>query len=261
MMIQFEIDNRGVATLTLNRPEKNNALNMDMISLMHEAIKKAEQPDVRVLYIRGAGNNFCAGADLKWMKEAVTLSREENFKQAKALAELMYDLYNHSRPTVVEAQGSVYGGGVGLVAICDIAFAARSAEFCCSEVRLGLIPAVISPYLMAAMGPRHAQKHMLTARPFSAKRAERDGLIHEMCVDEQLHDRVESTINDILANGPTALKETKRIVKELRYEKITEQLMDVTADRIAEIRASAEAQEGMAAFFAKRDPNWIKGAN
>lgn len=260
-MIHFDIDKRGVATMTLNRPEKNNALNMEMIVQMHEAIKKAEAPNVRVLYIRAAGNNFCAGADLNWMKESVTISREENFKEAKVLAEFMHDLYNHSRPTVVEAQGSVYGGGVGLIAICDIAFAARSAEFCCSEVRLGLIPAVISPYLMAAMGPRCAQQYMLTGRVFSAKRAERDGLIHQMCVDEQLHDRVEETVEQILRNAPKALSETKHIVKELRYEKITEKLIDITADRIAKIRTSPEAQEGLAAFFAKRDPNWIQGAN
>jgi methylglutaconyl-CoA hydratase len=258
-MILFEIDSRGVATLTLNRPEKNNALNVEMITQMHKAIKQADQPEVRVLCIRGAGNHFCAGADLKWMKEAAQLSREENFKQAKILADMMFDLYNHSKPTVLEAQGAVYGGGLGLVAICDIAYAARSAEFCCSEVRLGLIPAVISPYLMAAMGPRQAQTHMLTGLPFSAKRAERDGLIHEMIVDEQLHDRVDETIEAIISNAPTALSETKRIVKELRYEKVNEKLLTITADRIAEIRVSDEAQEGMAAFFAKREPSWKQG--
>lgn len=253
-----EID-LGVAIITLNRPERHNAFDDALIAELSDAIDRmAADPAVRVLVISSSGKSFCAGADLNWMKRAAGYSSEENLRDARALAGMLRRLAHCPKPTVARIQGPAYGGGVGLVACCDVAIATFDAEFSLTEVKLGLIPAVISPHVIAAIGERYARRYMLTAERFSAAEAYRIGLLHEMVSDEEALDEALGEIIDaLLKNGPRAIAECKELIQAVAWKPLSDAILDDTAQRITRLRASEEGREGMSAFLEKRKPNWI----
>ncbi|MEK7738345.1 MAG: enoyl-CoA hydratase/isomerase family protein [Pseudomonadota bacterium] len=244
--------------VTLNRPERHNAFDDALIAELIDAVDRMESdPAVRVLVISSTGKSFCAGADLNWMQRAADFSAEDSLRDARALAEMLRCLAQMRKPTVARVQGPAYGGGVGLVAACDIAIATYDTHFALSEVKLGIIPAVISPHVIAAIGERHARRYMLTAERFAAAEAYRIGLVHEIVPDAAALDAAIGEIVDaLLRNSPNALGECKDLVRTVAGRPITHDVIEETAQRIAGIRATDEAKEGMSAFFEKRKPNW-----
>ncbi len=247
----------GVATVTLNRPKLHNAFDDAMIAALTAALSDlGSDPAVRVVVLRGAGKSFCAGGDLGWMRRMAGYSREENLADARALSELMHVLDTLPRPTIAVVHGAAYGGGVGLVACCDIAVATMGARFCLSEVKLGLIPAAISPYVVAAMGRRAARRYFLTAEVFDAPEAKRIGLVHAVEADAKVEDRVSELLASLSKGGPTAQAAAKALIADVTYLP-AEKLRDETARRIAEIRAGDEGREGVSAFLEKRKPSWV----
>jgi methylglutaconyl-CoA hydratase len=259
--IQTEID-QGVGIITLNRPERHNAFDALFIQEMVRAVGAMGRDDaVRVMVLSSTGRSFCAGADLDWMARAAALSSEENFKDARVMAEMLKRLATMPKPTIARIQGSAFGGGVGLVAACDIAVSTFEAQFCLSEVKLGLMPAVISPHVIGAIGERHARRYMLTAERFSAAEAYRIGLVHEMVADEAgLDEAVGQIVAALLQNGPRALAECKDLIRAVAQQSGSPDLIDDLARRIARARVSDEGREGVTAFLEKRKPAWIKSA-
>lgn len=250
-------ESNGVAHLTLNRPEVHNAFNDALIAEMTSALDALERDtQVRAVILSGNGKSFSAGADLNWMQAMAGYSHAENLRDAEALGDLMHRLDSLKKPTIALVQGPAFGGGVGLVACCDIAIAAQRASFCLSEVKLGLIPAVISPYVVAAMGPRAARRYFLTAERFSAEKAMALGLVHEVVADDGLDAAAESLIVELLAAGPIAVREAKDLIAAVAFRPPEAGLRQDTAERIARIRASDEGREGLTAFLEKRPPNW-----
>jgi methylglutaconyl-CoA hydratase len=257
--VRLEVDPRGVATLTLNRPEVHNAFDDQLIArLTHELRDLEHQAGVRVVVIAAEGKSFCAGADLNWMKRVARYSEAENIRDAIALAGLMRTLNTLTKPTIARVQGAAFGGGVGVVACCDTAIASAAAVFCLSEVRLGLIPAVISPYVVAAMGERSARRYFLSGERFDAQEALRIGLVHSVVAEEQLDASVSRITDELLKCGPKAIAAAKDLIAHVAHRPIDQTLAEETASRIARIRVSAEGQEGIAAFLEKRAPGWIK---
>jgi len=255
-----EVDEFGRATITLNRPELHNAFDDTLINSLTEELKRLERdPGVRVILLAARGKSFSSGADLNWMRRMADYSFIENLTDAMGLAELMKTLANIPKPTIALVQGAAIGGGVGLVACCDIALAAEEASFCLSEVKLGLIPAVISPYVAAAIGSRETRRYFLTAERFDAIEARRLGLIHEVWPAAELVSRGDDLSRSLLRNGPQAMASVKALVAEVALGSLDDDLIADTAERIAEIRASDEGREGLSAFLEKRPPNWIKG--
>lgn len=258
--IHTTIDHRGVATLTLNRPDIHNAFDDLLIEAMTAELKNLEQnKQVRVVVLAAAGKSFSAGADLAWMRRMADYSYEENLTDIGKLSDLMQTLSQLHQPTIARVQGAAYGGGVGLVACCDMAIASDRAVFCLSEVKLGLIPAVISPYVVAAMGPRAARRYFLSAEAFNASEALRWGLVHEVVADDQLDHAIESLIETLLRNGPIAMAAAKQLIERVSFSPLDTALIQTTAERIANIRASAEGKEGLSAFLEKRPAAWVKG--
>ncbi len=258
-MFLEEIGDDGVAQITLTRPEVHNAFNDTLINELNAVLNGLGTDErVRVVVLSAQGRSFSAGADLKWMQRTAAYSEVENLKDAQALAELMHTLNFLPKPTMALVQGPAIGGGVGLVACCDIALAAETAKFCLSEVKLGLIPAVISPYVIAAMGQRAARRYFLTAEMFSATEAYRLGLVHKVVPDEALHDVGRRMIKELLVGGPTAQVAAKDLIFEVSGRPLDDTLSEQTAERIAHLRTSGEAQEGIAAFLEKRKPRWVK---
>ncbi len=258
--ILSEIDELGRATITLNRPEMHNAFDDTLISALIEEFRRLERErNVRVVLLAAKGKSFSSGADLNWMRRMADYSFEENRNDAMALAELMKTLANLSKPTIALVQGAAIGGGVGLVACCDIALATENASFCLSEVKLGLIPAVISPYVATAIGARATRRYFLTAERFDANEACRLGLVHEVVPREDLFEHADALSRRLLLNGPQAMASVKALVAEVALSSLDDDLIADTAERIAEIRASAEGREGLSAYLEKRDPNWVKG--
>lgn len=248
----------GVLTLTMNRPEVKNALDEHLIKALTDAIEKGCKSDaVRVIVLQGSDGFFCAGADLNWMKRVAAYTRDENVDDALKLAHLLRMVADCSKPTIAHIEGGAFGGGVGLAAACDMAIASEKAVFCLSEVRLGLIPAVISPYLLNAMGARQAKKLTLTAERFCADEAMRLGLAHQVVEAGMTQDAVDKTLSNILKGGPAAHTASKRLFSLVSREKNSERLMDVTASLIADVRVSPEGREGIAAFLEKREPKWV----
>lgn len=248
---------RGVGYITLTRPEIHNAFDDKLIGELTEAFTAMENnAEVEVVVLRAEGKSFSAGADLNWMRRMADYSWEENYQDSQALATLMNTIYNMSKTTVCQVQGAAFGGGVGLVACCDIVIASERASFCLSEVKLGLIPAVISPYVVKAMGERQAQRYFTTAERFKADKAAEYGLVHEVIAEESLIEKTNEMITTLLSNGPQAVKAAKSLIRAVANQTIDQSLMDETARRIADIRASEQGKEGLNAFLEKRTADW-----
>lgn len=247
-----------IATVTLNRVDKRNAVHGPMIAELIQALKKCEDGPCKVLMIKGNGEHLCAGGDIAWMQKMVTVSSDENHSDAQALSSLLYHLYCFSKPTIVLAHGSIMGGGLGLLAAADIAVATKSAIFGLPEVKIGLTPSIISPYVVAAMGERAAYYHFLTGARFNADEALRIGLIHRVVEEKDLLNVGMEIAATLIENSPQALFEAKVLIQHVRHEKINEALAQVTAEHLAELRVTKEAQEGLMAFLEKRKPVWNK---
>lgn len=257
--VLVNIDNRGVATVTLNRPEIHNAFDDGLIAELTAVFSRlAEDDSVRAVILTGSGRSFSAGADLNWMKRMAGYSHEENLADANALAELMRVMNSLPKPLIGLVQGAAYGGGVGLVACCDIAIGTGRAAFCLSEVKLGLIPAVISPYVIAAIGERAARRYFLTAEVISAAEALRIGLLHEVVSDDvALVARGEYLVETLLKNGPRSVTAAKDLIAAVAGRVVDAELIADTAGRIANQRSSEEGREGVTAFLEKRKPGWL----
>ncbi|EXI74569.1 MAG TPA: enoyl-CoA hydratase/isomerase family protein [Candidatus Accumulibacter phosphatis] len=253
-----EVDG-GVGILTLNKAQRHNAFDEELIAEITAGLRDlAADSRVRVVVLSATGRSFCAGADLNWMKRAADYTPEENLLDAKRLAELLATLNELPKPTIARVQGAAYGGGVGLIAACDLAVGTYDAIFALSEVKLGIVPAVISPYVLAAIGERYCRRYMLTAERFSAAEAYRIGLLHELVPgEEQLDDAIAEIVESLLANGPHAQAECKGLIRVVAGQPIDAETIDETTERITRVRASAEGREGLAAFLEKRPPNWL----
>jgi methylglutaconyl-CoA hydratase len=252
----------AVATVTLNRPEIHNAFDETLIARLTAAfVSLDDNPDVRVVVLAAAGKSFCAGADLNWMQRMAAFGPEENLADAQALAAMLRALNALSKPTIARVAGAAYGGGVGLVAACDIAIAVPEATFALSEAKLGLIPATIGPYVIEAIGARQARRYFLTAERFAAADALRIGLVHEVVPRDQLDARIDALIAMLKGAGPTAQLECKALVRGVAHRPIDEDVIDGTAEHIAAVRASPEGREGVAAFLGKRPAAWIRTAS
>jgi methylglutaconyl-CoA hydratase len=249
----------GVTTLTLNRPAINNAFDDEMISLLIEALDDCRlNDDVKVVKLTGAGKHFSAGADLNWMRRMADLDYSENREDAGQLARLMSILYHLNKPTIAQISGASYGGAIGLIACCDIAIASEKSLFCLSEVKIGLIPAVISPYVVKAIGERQARRYFITAEVIKSEQALALNLVHEVVPLAELKSRVNEIVSSMLNNGPKAMGISKALVQKVANEKLDDDLKDHTRDLIAQVRVSEEGQEGLSAFLEKRPANWIK---
>ncbi len=249
---------KGVATLTLNRPEVRNAFGAELIAELTEQIAECDlDPQVRVLVLRAEGKHFSAGADLNWMRSMKELPLADNQRDARKLAQLLEVLDGCRKPLIGVCQGAAMGGGVGLLACCDIVLAADDAFFALSEVRIGLTPATISPYVIRAIGARHARRYFVTGERFSAQRALALGLVHEVVSADELEDSLETLLHSVLAGGPEAQQAAKDLVRDVSERPINAQLMDELAERIAHQRIGEEGQEGLGAFLEKRKPAWM----
>lgn len=259
--VRLQIDNRGVARLTLQRPERHNAFDDTVIATLRSHFDRlAGDAAVRVTVLCAEGSSFSAGADIGYMRRMANFSEEQNRSDALALAEMLHTLKTLPMPTIAQVQGAAIGGGVGLVACCDIAIAADSAQFALSEVRLGLIPATIGPYVVNAIGARAALRYFTSAERFSAERAAQLGLVSEVVGDDALAARVEQLISDLLKGGPCAVRAAKQLVLDVSGQALSPILLADTAERIAALRVSPEGQEGLGAFLGKRRPSWLETA-
>jgi methylglutaconyl-CoA hydratase len=262
-MLRIERDNRGVATLTLDRQDARNALCADLVARLTEALAAlAADPFVRVVKLTGAGKVFCAGADIGEMRAAGTAPVEQNEADSRRFALMLECLERLPQPTVAVVNGAAYGGAIGLISACDIAIASADARFALSEVRLGLIPAMISPYVIRAIGPRQAHRWFLTGEAMDAATALQIGLVHESVDDSSLADATETMMKALLAGGPKAQAEIKQLLQRVtgRKSAIDESMMIDTTRWIARIRAGEEAREGLTAFLERRKPGWIRDA-
>ena len=257
--LQLHFD-RGVETVTLNRPEVRNAFNDEVIAeLTAVFLELARRDEVRCVVLAGNGPAFCAGADLNWMKRMAGYTRDENIEDASQLARMLEVVYRCPKPTIARIHGDVYAGGTGLVAACDMAVAVDTAQFCLSEVRLGLIPATISPYVIRAMGTRAAHRFFLTAERFAADEALRIGFVHQVVKADGLDAAVASLAQSLVSAGPEAVKACKKLLHDVAGHEITAGLVRRTVEGIADIRASEEGREGVQSFLGKRKPNWLLG--
>lgn len=260
-LIQLE-KKQKTAWITLNRVEKSNAFDDKFIALLTEQFNQLAQcSETMAIILNANGKHFSAGADLGWMKRMKDYSEQENLEDSLALAELLSTIYHHPKPVIASVQGCAYGGGAGLVAACDFAISEQNALFCFSEVKLGLIPAVISPYVIKAVGQRMAKKLFLTAERFDANQALNYQLVQEVCPENTLSTRTNQLAQQIVNNGPNALIACKKLVNDVSPFRIDQSLKTLTAKRIASQRVSNEGQEGLAAFFEKRQAQWMEQDN
>ncbi len=245
-------DNNGITTLYLNRPEKHNALSQDLIkSLQQQLDATAEDDDVQLVILAAQGKTFCAGADLGEMQTSIDHSEAKNREDAENLATLLNTLFYLPKPTIAKIQGSAFGGGVGIIACCDIAIAHADAQFCLSEVKLGLIPAVISPYLISAMGLRHLKRFALSTEIIHSKKALEIGLIHEMMPEENLESYIQQLAMHMINNGPKAMADCKKLLHHVQHHTIDVALQNYTAQAIAKQRLQPEAQARLQQFLHK----------
>lgn len=255
--IQTDVRN-AVGIVWLNRPQARNAFNDTMIAELTRAFGEMEQDDtVRAVVLAARGKAFCAGADLHWMKKMSGYSDKENRADAMGLANMLRVLHGLPKPTIARVHGAAYAGGMGLLSACDIAVAAIGAEFCLSEVKLGLVPATISPYVIAAMGERMARRYFLSAEVFTAAEAYRMGLVQELVTEEEIDPAINAILGHILLGAPGAHAAAKDLIRTVAGAPLTPQLIADTARRIAAARASAEGREGVRAFLEKGRPGWL----
>jgi methylglutaconyl-CoA hydratase len=255
--VLFDVDSRGVATVTLNNPDKHNAFDDSIIFALNHLFQAiAQHHDINVMVLASTGKNFSAGADLAWMQRMASYSYEENLSDANALAQMLKNLNFLPQPTIAKVQGAAFGGAVGLASCCDIVLASDKASFCLSEVKLGLIPATISPYVVNAIGQKSSRRYFQTAERFFADKAQQLGLVDEIYPLSTLDSAVTEMVNTLLANGPLAVRQAKQLAFDVAYQDIDDTLIKNTCERIAAIRVSAEGQEGLTAFFEKRQPAW-----
>ena len=254
----LEIEQQGaVRRLWLNRPQVRNAFNDELIVEIAAAFADIEAAtDTRVVVVAARGPAFCAGADLNWMRAMAGLGHADNHNDALKVARMFNAVHAGSKPVIACVQGDAFGGGVGLVAACDLAVCVDSASFILSEVKLGIVAATISPHLVRAMGARQAARYMLTAEKFSATQARELGLVHEVVAAAALESQVESLVNSLLAGSPAALAATKRLLADVVETPVDDVLLAATAKCIADARVSPEGREGIAAFLEKRAPSW-----
>lgn len=259
-MATLSIETGAVATVTLNRPEVRNAFNDEVIVDLTIAFKQlGANPQVRVIVLAASGPAFCAGADLNWMRRMADYSRDENLADAAKLAKMLRVIHACPKPTVARVQGDVYAGGMGLVAVCDMAVSVDTAGFCLSEVKLGLIPATISPYVIRAMGARAAHRYFLTAERFTAAEAHRIGFVHEVVTMDALDAKVAELTQALASASPNAVRACKRLVLNVAEREINAALIAGTVEGIADIRASDEGREGVRSFLQKCKPSWLAG--
>jgi methylglutaconyl-CoA hydratase len=254
-----QIDSRGIARVILNNPDKHNAFDDQMIIQLTEAFEAvATNSDVRIMLLQSEGKSFSAGADLGWMKRMARYSYQQNLSDAHALAAMLKALHQMPIPTIARVQGAAFGGALGLISCCDIAVASSKASFALSEVKIGLVPSTISPYVIATIGERHAKRYFMTAERFDANTALQISLVHEAVEERFLDDKVEQLITMILSNGPEAVVAAKQLVFAISGKAIDSTLIEHTCEVIAGIRVSAQGQEGLNAFLDKRKPHWLK---
>lgn len=252
------IPEEKVVRIFLNRPEVHNAFNSTMIVELDDAIERVkEDKSIRVIVLSGKGKSFCAGADINWMREIIHYSFEQNLEESLQLAELLHKIYVLPKPTVAMVNGTAIGGGIGFVSACDIALASEDAKFGLSEVKIGLVPAAISPYVIRRIGESKAREYFLTGKRISAQKAQDIGLINDVAPAEELEDKVEEIIQLLLASGPEALASCKELIKKVAHMSF-EEAKSFTARMIANLRVSKEGQEGMASFLEKRKPLWTE---
>lgn len=248
----------GVRTITLVRPEVRNAFNDEVIAELKNAfLAVAQDAAVRAVVLAAQGPAFCAGADLNWMRRMADYTRDENLADAGELAAMLRAIYECPQPTVARVQGDVFAGGMGLVAACDMAVSVDTATYCLSEVKLGLIPATISPYVIRAMGARASHRYFLTAERFGAAEALRLGFVHEVVAADALDAKVAELTQALVSASPNAVRACKRLVQDVAGREVDDALVRHTVEGIADIRASAEGKEGVQSFLQKRKPNWL----
>ena len=253
------IDSRGVARLTMNRPDIRNAFNEQLSGEICEAMGRLNaDANIRAIVLTGAGKAFSAGADLNMMNRAAKFSAAENKDDARRLAHMLSSIYHSPKPTVALVNGPAMGGGLGLIAACDIAIGADTSFFALSEVRVGLIPAVISPFVIQAITVRQARRYFLSGERFDAAEARRIGLLHKTVAADALNDELEATLNELLVCGPSSQELAKELIRKVAYRPLGDAVMEETAMMIAKTRASTEGKEGVTAFLEKRKPNWHK---
>lgn len=256
--IRLTIEDSGVARLTLHRPEMHNALNPTMFAELSAAIALIEDdPKVRVVVLSGAGESFCAGGDFRWQMSQRDQNRAERIKSGRPLAEILYKLNALSKPLIGRINGQAYGGGTGMIAVCDVAIAVDTAKIALTEVRLGLVPATISPYVAAKMGESYSRRVFLNAKPMSAGEAQRYGLVHEVVSADKLDAAIEAEIDLFLSCAPGAIAMTKKLIDYVVTHDYTDNLI-YTVDRLADFWETDEAKEGMQSFFDKRKPSWYR---
>lgn len=252
------IDDRGVATITLNRPDKHNAFDDRVIADLTAAFQAvSEDRSVRVMVLAAQGKSFSAGADLGWMQRMTHYSYDENLRDANALANMLKSLNSLPVPTIARVQGAAFGGAVGLVSCCDMAVGTARASFSLSEVKIGLVPATISPYVIGAVGARAARRYFLTAERFDAQTALHLGLLSEVVEEKDLDSAIEKLIVALRGNGPQAITMAKQLVYDVAHRPVDDALIQQTSELIAQVRVSAEGQEGLSAFLEKRQAGWI----
>lgn len=250
--------NAQTATVWMNRPELHNAFDEILIAELTAAfIALDDDKDVRVVVLAGRGKSFSAGADLNWMRRAANNGIDDNLNDARALARMLRTIAEMKKPTIARIQGAALGGGMGLAAACDIAVASDKAVFATSEVKFGIIPSAISPYVLRAIGARQAYRYFQSAERISAARAYEIGLVHEAVAADQLDAKVQEIVSALLQGGPLSQAAAKELIRAVDGQKVNETLVEDTAHRIAHLRATPEAREGIAAFLEKRSPNWM----
>ncbi|WOE33334.1 MULTISPECIES: enoyl-CoA hydratase/isomerase family protein [unclassified Acinetobacter] len=248
-----------VMTVWMDRAERHNAFNTEVIEELYHCFQFLHQhPDIRVVILASRGKNFSAGADLNWMKQAGAASVQENQADAFKLAQMLHCLASLKQPTIARVQGIAFGGGMGLAAACDICVATDDAQFATSEVRLGLAPSTISPYVIRAIGARQASRYFLTAERISAQHAKNIGLVHEVTTIEQLDSTIAQLVDSLLLGAPLAQSASKQLIQMVSQHELNIQLLQFTAQHIADIRQGDEAKQGLNAFLNKQTPAWIK---
>ncbi|ALO46446.1 enoyl-CoA hydratase-related protein [Pseudohongiella spirulinae] len=257
-VLQIEKPASGIAEIWLNRPEKHNAFDPALIAAIHRALDTLrDDSSTRVVIIAGRGKSFCSGADLNYMKSMVNFSHAENVADAGRLSAMLQTLHRFPKPVIAAVHGNVFAGATGIVACSDFVIAADSARFCISEVKLGLVPAVISPYVMSRIGPHQARRYFLTAEVFDAAAAQRVGLVHECVADDSVMAYAHARAMEMLRNAPASLADTKTLIRELVPVPSSPELSQLTCELIARVRAGDEAQAGLQAFLDKRPAPWI----